>query len=312
MKQLKLWVFFLMVFSIQARGNDTLQIDNAQYSDEELAAMYQHLMDSIEATFSYDYGTITLKNGLATIIVPEGFKYLNGKESDRVLTEIWGNPPTPDEPSLGMFFPENASPVSDSSYAINITYTEDGYINDDDAKDIDYDDLENTMKESFAEGNKIRKEQGYPTMDFVGWASTPFYDEANKKLHWAKELKFEGSPVNTLNYNIRILGRKGYLELNAIGEMPMLGEIKNSIDPILGSVNFNDGNKYSDFNPDIDKVAAYGIGGLIAGKLLAKAGLLAKIGIILAKFWKIIALAFIGFFAGIKKFFGKKEEPTET
>ena len=168
------------------------------------------------------------------------------------------------------------------------------------------------MKESFAEGNKIRVEKGYPTMDFVGWASTPFYDEANKKLHWAKELKFEGSPINTLNYNIRILGRKGFLELNAIGEMTMLDEIKNNIDPILGSVNFNDGNRYSDFNPDIDKVAAYGIGGLIAGKLLAKAGLLAKIGIILAKFWKIIALAFIGLFAGMKKFFGKKDATPES
>ena len=51
-------------------------------------------------------------------------------------------------------------------------------------------------------------------------------------------------------------------------------------------VEFDDGNRYSDFNPDIDTVAAYGIGGLIAGKLAAKAGIFA----LLAKGGKFIVL----------------------
>jgi len=81
----------------------------------------------------------------------------------------------------------------------------------------------------------------------------------------------------------------------------------------LPAVNFTEGNRYADFNPDIDKVAAYGIGGLIAGKVLMKAGILAKIGLILAKFWKLIAIGVVAFFAGIRKLFGgKKSENTET
>ena len=47
-------------------------------------------------------------------------------------------------------------------------------------------------------------------------------------------------------------------------------------------VNFTDGNRYSDLDPKIYTVAAAGIGGQIAGKCLAKTGLLAM-GLMLLK-----------------------------
>jgi uncharacterized membrane-anchored protein len=52
--------------------------------------------------------------------------------------------------------------------------------------------------------------------------------------------------------------------------------------------NFTTGNTYGEFNSSVDKVAAYGIAGLIAGGILAKTGLFAKIGILLLKFIKPI------------------------
>jgi uncharacterized membrane-anchored protein len=101
--------------------------------------------------------------------------------------------------------------------------------------------------------------------------------------------------------------------MNVIGEMPVLPQVNANMDNILPAVNFTEGNRYSDFNPDIDKVAAYGIGGLIAGKALLKAGILAKIGLVLAKFWKLIAIGFVAFFAGIRKLFDNKDvENSET
>ena len=45
---------------------------------------------------------------------------------------------------------------------------------------------------------------------------------------------------------------------------------------------------------------------------LAKSGLLAKLGVILLKFWKLIALAFVGLVAGISKFFKRKKFDDET
>ncbi|MGB0930939.1 MAG: DUF2167 domain-containing protein [Chitinophagales bacterium] len=204
---------------------------------------------------------------------------------------------------MGMLLPEETSPISDNfTYAIDVHYSDEGYIEDDDAKDLDYDDLLEEMQGDAQAANDQRRELGYPTVELVGWAAPPYYDEANKKLHWAKEIAFEGEEGNTLNYNIRILGRGGYLNLNAIGEMQVLPKVQNDIGNILTSVNFNSGHQYSDFDPSMDKVAAYGIGGLIAGKVLAKAGFFA----LLLKFWKVIAIGVVAFFAFIKRIFSGK------
>ncbi len=311
---------FAMLFLIGLNAQETPSEEASQsttieteYSQEEMMALVRAYMDSVTQTLNFETGVVQLQNDLATLTVPDGFKYLNGKDSEMVLTDLWGNPPS-EEASLGMLFPEESGPSDFDGYAINITYSEEGYIDDSDAKDIDYDDLLLTMQEDARIGSEQRIEMGYEPIEMVGWASAPFYDEANKKLHWAKELKFGDSPENTLNYNIRVLGRKGYLNLNVIGEMKVFSEVQSNIDNILPSVAFNEGNRYADFNPDLDQVAAYGIGGLIAGKVLAKAGILAKIGIVLAKFWKVILLGLVGFGASIKKFFfgTKTEEKTPT
>jgi len=257
-------------------------------------------LDSIENSFTYQYGTIELAGGVASLTVPEGYKFLDSEQSEYVLTELWGNPP---QPCLGLLFHENSSPMDDMDYAVEITYEEEGFIEDDDAEDIDYDELLEELQADALASNEQRNELGYESVELVGWASPPYYDKVNKKLHWAKELAFSDTEGTTLNYNIRVLGRRGYVVMNAIGDMEVLPTFQNDIDDILGSVEFLDGNRYADFNPDIDEVAAYGIGGLVAGKLLAKAGFFA----VLLKFWKIIAVAVVGLFTVLKgKIFGSK------
>ncbi|MEJ1221190.1 DUF2167 domain-containing protein [Sediminicola sp. 1XM1-17] len=273
------------------------QIVQSQTEEE----VYQAAVDSLESTFHYEYGMVNLKDGLATLQVPKGYKYLGPEESSYVLTELWGNPPSE---VIGLLFPEEISPISDNfTYAVEITYSEDGYIEDGDADDLDYDDLLEEMQNDAKQSNKERKKLGYGSVELIGWASPPFYDTMNKKLHWAKELKFEGEMVNTLNYNIRILGRRGYLTLNAIGHIEVLPLFNRDREQILASVDFNDGNRYQDFDADYDDVAAYGLGGLIAGKVLAKVGFFA----LLLKFWKFLALGAVGLFSVFrKKLFGDK------
>ncbi|PKA27957.1 hypothetical protein CH381_03525 [Leptospira sp. mixed culture ATI2-C-A1] len=251
----------------------------------------------------YQTGSVTIGDKLATIKVPKGFKFLDAKQSQFVLHEVWGNPLN--EGILGMLFKSDQTPISDNfTYALTYSFSEDGYVSDSDANEINYDDLLKSMKEDISEGNEDRKKEGYPTMELVGWANKPYYDSSAKKLHWAKELQFEGDSVNTLNYNIRILGRKGILELNAISDIEKLKLVQSDIPAILASTEFNDGEKYSDYSPGVDKMAAYGIGGLIAGKVLAKAGFFAM----LVKFWKIIAIGAVAALGFLKKFFAKKAD----
>ena len=184
-----------------------------------------------------------------------------------------------------------------------------GFVKDDDAEDINYDDLLKEGQKEMREVNPERIKQGYQPIEFIGWASSPFYDKNKKILHWAKELKFRDDSLNTLNYNLRILGRKGIFMLNAVGSMSELQEVKSNIDKVIGSVEFKEGHKYSDFIPDVDNVAAWTIGGLVAGKILAKVGFF----VLIAKFWKLIALAIAGAGGSICKYFKrkKKEEITK-
>ncbi|AXT49387.1 DUF2167 domain-containing protein [Aquimarina sp. BL5] len=280
----------------EASNEETVNMD-------ELLLQFQKYKDSIDKTFNYQTGDVMLGDNLALLNVPEGYRFLDKEQANYVLTDLWGNPSNGDYGLLGMLVKQDESPV-DVSYAVEVSYSEEGYIEDDDAEDIDYDELLVGMQDDAKNSNPERVKQGYPTINLVGWASAPFYDQQNKKLHWAQEYKFGEDDENTLNYNIRVLGRKGYINLNVIGDMEVLDDVKNNLDPILASVEFKEGNRYADFNPDLDEVAAYGIGGLIAGKVLAKAGFFALI----LKFWKFIALGIGGVFMAFKnKLFGKKE-----
>lgn len=277
-------------------------------TEAEFMVAYLAYSDSITSTFQYEDGEIIIGDNIATIDVPKGYRFLNASDAETVLTKLWGNPPSdPGDESLGMLLPERLSPMDSNVYVMNFTFSEEGYIDDSDAKNNDYDDLLQSMKDDAEASNEERMALGYGTVQIIGWASPPFYDEENKKLHWAIEAAFDGSPDHTLNYKTRILGRKGFINMNAIGGMESLPMIKKDIDKILESVQFQSGNKYSDFNPDLDKVAGYGIAGLIAGKVLLKAGILAKLGLILAKGWKFILLALAAIAALIINNFGGKD-----
>ena len=263
----------------------------AEGEKEQYLAEVQKIWDGLKP----QRGEIKLLNGVATLTVPDEFFYLSPSDSETVLTKIWGNPPT-GENNLGMLFPTGATAVSSGTWGVTINYEEDGYVSDENADDIDYDDLLSDMQESVDASNKQRAEMGYETIQLVGWASKPYYDSLSHKLHWAQEIQFGDQTTNTLNYNIRVLGRKGVLLLNFIAEMDQLYVINSQVDTVLNIAEFNDGLRYADFNPDIDTVAAYGIGALIAGKVAAKVGLLATILLLFKKFWFILILAVGGFF----------------
>ncbi len=298
----------LIIFSLLLLGmgkanaqRDTLSINQAQTK-----------LDSLINSLHYQTGTITIGDNIAKVQVPNGFKYLDSKDARFVLKDLWGNPD--DEKVLGMLVPANIGVADTGSWAVVYSYEETGHVKDDDAAGIKYDDLLDEMKKQTIAASAERTKMGYKSIELVGWAQKPFYDKETHKLHWAKEYKFGENPHNTLNYNIRMLGRKGVLVMNIVSGMGQLPMVESNIDKVLASTNFTDGNTYNDFNSSTDKIAEYGIGGLIAGGVLLKTGILAKLGLLLLKLWKVIAIAVAGGYATLrKKLFGrkKKEEKTE-
>lgn len=298
-------LFCLPMFGVpQDTSEDTATVE---MDPATLDSLVQVFSDSINARYTFVTGKVDLADGVASLNVPEGFKFLDGTQSREVIVDLWENPPGVAESVLGMIFPANST-VLDHAYAFVVEYDAMGYVSDADADDINYDELLATMKEDDVAENQQRKEEGYGTLDLIGWAAPPYYDKERKVLHWAKELHAEEAEGNTLNYNVRVLGRKGVLVLNAVAGMEALEEVKTNIPAVLDMASFNPGHTYEEFDSNVDEVAAWTVGGLVAGKVLAKAGILALI----LKNIKLVFIALAAAGAGIWRFVSgrrKKEEP---
>lgn len=252
----------------------------------------------------YQSGEITLDKAKAHLHLQPGFRYLDHGDARRVLEDYWGNPP--DDEVLGLLVPDDAPLDSEHSWAVVLTYSDEGYVSDEDAAKIDYGQMLKDMQQQTLDANEERKNEHYPTMQLTGWAQPPHYDAARKKLYWAKEFAVEGADQHTLNYDIRVLGREGYLSMNAVAGVNDLAQVNDGMAQVLPMAEFDDGHRYADYKPGTDKLAAYGLAALIGGGLAAKAGLFAKLGVLLLAMKKFVIIAFVAVAGFLKKLFGKK------
>lgn len=275
MQRFLTWVFLTSALATPVSAKDFATMF------PELADIGTEIKTDLER-LDYKQGEITVGAGIATLNVSDDFYFLNAADAKIVLEDFWKNPAGGSP--LGMLFPAGITPFHSNSWGIVVTFDDIGYVSDDDANDYDYDELLTTMQADVSASSKQRVADGYSSLSLVGWAEKPYYDQSSRKLYWAKELSFGDTEGNTLNYNIRALGRKGVLVMNFVASIGSLDEVKAAVPSVLEMSNFTDGNKYSDFDPSFDKVAALGIGGLIAGKVIAKTGFLLGFLLLFKKF----------------------------
>ena len=271
-------------------------------NDAPTKAQIEQLVKNLQ----YQHGEIKIKDGLATLSVPDNFKYLDAKGAKKVLVDLWGNPSEQADDVIGLLMPANVSPLDTNCWAVTVSYDDSGYVPDNDASKINYDDLLKKMQQGVLDANKERTNAGYPAVELVGWAAAPRYDATTHKLYWAKDIRFDGEPEDTLNYDIRILGRHGVLDLDAVAGMNQLSEIENRTPDILNMADFDQGNRYADFNPHVDKVAKYGIAALVAGGAVgvaAKLGLFKLIWVFILGAKKLIIIGLAAIAAFFRKIF---------
>jgi len=258
------------------------------------------------ASLSPQTGEITLNTAGAVIDMGENYYYLSPSDARKVLVDNWGNPYNPDV--LGMIF-ERGTDAYSNDYAVALYFEDIGYVSDEDAATIDYEDLLKDMKKQTRQQADYRREEGYDGMELLGWGADPEYDALNHRVSWAQLLKFDNTEENTLNYNLRFLGRKGVLEFNYIAAEGALPVLKEAMPAMTDMATFNPGHRYTDFDPATDKVAAYGLAGLVAGGVVAKKlGFLGVLLLFLKKGWFIIVAAFVFGRKFIMGLFNKKPE----
>ncbi len=135
---------------------------------------------------------------------------------------------------------------------------------------------------------------------------------------WAIEVKpdedSDKAPVVSVNYNTRILGRRGVLSMNLVTDPSHLAQDKGKVTELLQKTTFIKGQTYAEYIPGQDKSAGYGLAGLIlgGGAMAAAAkfgmfGALWKWGIgILLVMKKFIIIAVAALAAAVSRFFRKK------
>ncbi|WP_162290952.1 DUF2167 domain-containing protein [Erythrobacter colymbi] len=294
-------VFFAIPVGAQAPG------------EAELPPELVKLLDGLKPVS----GKVAIPEARATLDLGEDYIFYNPQDARTILVDLWGNPPENANGVLGMVMPKGSTPISDSWGAV-VTFEDTGYISDEDAATTDYDALLAEMQEGTRNANTERTEAGYPAIELVGWAERPQYDAANHSVVWAQNLRFSDVPTNTLNYDVRTLGRYGVLSLNLVSTMEKLPEIRVAAKAFAAKATFDQGARYTDFDPATDATADYGIAGLIAAgagvAAAKKLGLFGTIGVFLVKFLKPILIGLALFGAGIwqafksRLGFGKKEE----
>jgi uncharacterized membrane-anchored protein len=266
----------------------------------------RELAAAVEAAFaSMRVGPtdISLRNQ-AVLRLPAGYAYIDTPPARRLLHAL-GN--SADGQLDGMIV-DAKQPLE--GWFVTIDFEASGYVRDDDARSWKADDLLASLREGTAVGNEDRRARGFPELEIIGWVQRPTYDARTHRLVWSAETRTKGAAPDDrgVNYNTYTLGREGYFSLNLVTDLAAIDGLKPRAGELLAALAYMPGKRYEDFNPATDRVAEYGLAALVAGTAAKKLGLFALVGALLAKFWKIGALAVVALGAGAFKLFGGRSE----
>jgi len=227
-------------------------------SDEEIQAAYDALDWRMEP------GAYKLPASHAVIRLRSGHALLLGADARRYS---WL--------SSGSEFPDTEALLTYDSGAKAEVYYEwrdEGYVSDSDWGEVDPDALLAQYREGTEAANDERVANGFEPMQVVGWIEPPHYDKSTRTVTYAIELQDKND--SWANAFALRLGRAGYTEFTWVGSIGLFkgaGGRPALLDQALAGHSFEEGYRYSDYT-DGDKVAGYGIAGLISAALGAKFG----------------------------------------
>jgi uncharacterized membrane-anchored protein len=174
---------------------------------------------------------------------------------------------------LGLVF----SQQPEAGWFVLLRYAPGGYIPDDVPPDADA--LLATIHQGQAVVNPERLERGFKPLVVSDWTQAPLYDRERHLLTWALTAREEGSPTAFVNLHTRVLGRHGHASLTLVAEASRLEDCKPEVARLLAALRFNPGARYEDFQPGRDRVAPYGLAGLVVAEAGAQAATAGRVGL---------------------------------
>ena len=229
--------------------------------------------------------------GRATLKIPKGFRFLEAKGAQEFLKKT-GNRPSGQETGLLMH--------TQDEWWVILEFEEIGYVKDDEKKELDADKLIASYRQGSESMNEARQERGTPPIRIVGWHVAPNYNDITKNLEWSVEAESGGEKF--VNYNVRLLGRKGVTKVTLIEDRTHVDATLPLFREILRSHQYSGGESYAEYRQG-DRIAQYGLGALVLGgaaAAAAKFGLFAPLILFIKKAWKVVAAAVVGAVMWIK------------
>lgn len=236
-------------------------------------------------------GTATMKD-VAEIEVPPGFVFTDGKATQTLL-EAMGNLTSGSE--IGFLAPTSLV------WFVVFRFSEDGYVKDDEKDSLDAEAMLTAIKQGTAYGNQERRRLGLPEMQVVGWEQKPVYNPETHNLEWAVRGESEGEQV--VNFNTRLLGRRGVMEVKLVVEPALLASTLPEFSQLIAGYAYQPGQRYAEYRQG-DKLAKYGLAALVTGgavAVAAKTGLLAWVALLFKKAGKLLVVAVLGVVALFKR-----------
>ncbi|MBP1474611.1 DUF2167 domain-containing protein [Frateuria sp. MAH-13] len=264
-----------------------------------VAATRSHGQQSPVAELPWQMGPTKVQVGShATLDVPEGYAFLDAKATER-FNELMHNLPDPT--------PTYTLAPTDLNWVAMFSYEDIGYVQDN--EDLDADAILSSVREGTEEGNRERAKRGWAQLHITGWGLKPQYDPQIKSLAWAIRASSSQSDEEVVNYNTRLLGRLGVMDVVVITDADKLTGAVADFKSKLPGFGFVPGETYAEYRSG-DRVAEYGLAALITGgaaAVAAKKGLFTVIGGFLAAAWKFVVAGFIALGAWLKSLFKRRQ-----
>lgn len=246
----------------------------------------------LEASIQWQSQGVGKLGTVGEIKIPQGCRF-TGQQGAAAYAELTQNIPNPSE--LGVL--ENDA----GGWCMVFSYDDSGHVPDDEKGKLDAEAILAALRAGNDQANIERRRRGWSELTLAGWITPPAYDAETHHLVWA--LRCHTNEGDSANQNTRILGRTGVMSAILVCSPERMDAVLPTAKKALADFQFTSGNKYAEWRAG-DKVAAYGLTGLITGGAVlgaAKLGLLAKLGTFIAKFAKVIIVGVLALGAGIWK-----------
>ena len=273
----KLNFIFIFNFIILIFALNVLAIDkNIPKTNEE--------WDKAWASLNWKKGpsVVNYNKANSKINISSNFEILEGTEAHQML--YWLN---------GVDFSYvDVYAMGQNSEQYLFYYTDSGYVKTDDWTDVDPDKFIKEMIENYKASNSTRQQNGQATVQDVTWKKKPYLDGTYNSVYYAFNVTWSDNSSSVEGTAI-ILGKEGYTTASYVGGTD--GYQEQLLLNLSKMHKFNTAKEYKDWKSG-DKVAAAGIGALLATTLGVKAlkpGIIAAGLLLFKKFWFIIVLPFI-------------------